>query len=82
LAVAARDGTDPASVDIGVQWADPATRSVAQEADATVKLYQAGVIGRSTALRRLGYTDAQIATIRAEARADSLDSLDLSKVLG
>ena len=41
--IAVRDGRDPNMIDdIRVQWADAATRSVAQEADAIVKLYQAG----------------------------------------
>jgi hypothetical protein len=84
LMIAARDGTDPASVDVSVQWADPATRSIAQESDSVVKLYAAGVIGRSTALRRLGYTDAEIERIRSEARADALDAAgtDLSAFVG
>ena len=38
------DGQDPQQVDVRVAWADAATRSVAQEADAVVKLYQAGLL--------------------------------------
>jgi hypothetical protein len=83
LLVAVRDGVDPASVDVSVQWADPATRSQAQEADAVTKLFTSGIIGRSTALRRLGYSDSEIATIRTEARGDALDAsgTDLSSLL-
>jgi hypothetical protein len=68
LMAAVRDGTDPALIDdIRVQWADAATRSVAQEADATVKLYQVGLLPRDFALKKLGYSDTEIAEIRAAA---------------
>ncbi len=73
LAVAVREGVDPASVDVAVKWADPATRSVAQEADAVTKLYAAGLLPASVALRRLGYSDAEIDEIRAARRAEALD---------
>lgn len=43
--------------------ADAATRSVAQEADATVKLFQAGLLPQSYALAKLGYSDDEIRTI-------------------
>ena len=58
--VAVSDGRDPQRVEARVQWADAATRSVAQEADAVVKLYQAGLLPASYALRKLGYTDDEI----------------------
>lgn len=63
LMVAVRTGQDPATVRARVSWADPATRSVAQEADAAVKLVQAGILPREYALRKLGYTDAEITEI-------------------
>jgi len=66
LMIAARDGRDPNMIDdIRVQWADAATRSVAQEADAVVKLYQAGLLPRDYALSKLGYSADEIAKIRA-----------------
>lgn len=67
---------------IGVVWADPATRSVAQEADAVVKLHAAGILPTSVALARLGYTAAEIDTIRAARRAEALDSagIDLTAI--
>lgn len=74
LMAAVATGADPAAVDVTVQWADPSTRSAAQEADATVKLYEAGIIGRSTALRRLGYDEAEIGRIRGESRSDAADT--------
>ena len=73
LMVAVRNGTDPESVDVRVRWADAATRSVAQEADAVVKLYSAGLLPASTALARLGYSSDEIDTIRSARRAEALD---------
>lgn len=72
LVVAVRDGRDPALVeDIRVQWADAATRSVAQEADATVKLYSAGLLPASYALSKLGYSEDEITEIRATRAQDN-----------
>ncbi|BCI55696.1 hypothetical protein NIIDNTM18_49740 [Mycolicibacterium litorale] len=66
LMIAVRDGRDPSLIDdIRVQWADAATRSVAQEADAVVKLFQAGLLPRAYALSKLGYPDDEIAKIDA-----------------
>ena len=68
LMVAIRDGRDPNLIDgIRVQWADAATRSVAQEADAVVKLYQAGLLPQAYALAKLGYSDDEISKITATA---------------
>lgn len=67
LMIAVRDGSDPNQIDdVRVQWADAATRSVAQEADAVVKLYQAGLLPRSYALGKLGYSDDEISKILAQ----------------
>lgn len=67
LMAAVRDGRDPNLIDdIRVQWADAATRSVAQEADAVVKLFQAGLLPQSYALAKLGYSSDEIAAITAE----------------
>lgn len=71
-------GTDVSEVEVRVVWADFATRSEAQAADATVKLYQAGVLSRSGALRRLGYTEGQITAEREALRAESLDAQGVS----
>lgn len=65
LMAAVRTGQDPHKIEVGVSWADPSTRSVAQEADATVKLVQAGILPRRWALKKLGYTDAEVAEIEA-----------------
>ena len=71
--VAVRDGADPEAVDVRVRWADAATRSVAQEADAVVKLFTAGLLPASAALARLGYSADEIETIRSARRAEALD---------
>ncbi|KUI43916.1 hypothetical protein AU197_21160 [Mycobacterium sp. IS-1590] len=78
LMIAVRDGRDPNMIDdIRVLWADAATRSVAQEADAVVKLYQAGLLPASAALTKLGYSEDQIAEIRAARRGEALDTAGL-----
>jgi hypothetical protein len=75
LIIAVRDGRDPQQIDdVRVQWADAATRSVAQEADAVVKLHQAGILPTSYALAKLGYSDDEITKIRTARRAEALDS--------
>ena len=74
LMVAVRTGLPPHAVELAVQWADPATRSIAQEADAVVKLFSAGLLPASFALRKLGYSDDEVGQIRAARRAESLDA--------
>jgi hypothetical protein len=69
LMTAVRHGTDPDRVEVRVGWADAATRSVAQEADAVVKLFGAGLLPQSYALSRLGYTDDEISTITGRESA-------------
>jgi Phage portal protein, SPP1 Gp6-like len=72
LMVAVRDGRDPSLVDdIRVHWADAATRSVGQEADAVVKLSQTGLLPASYALAKLGYSDDEIAVIRSARTQDT-----------
>lgn len=74
LAHAIRTNTDPLAAEITVTWADPATRSVAQEADAVVKLFTAGLLPATAALERLGYTEDQISRIRSARRTEALDT--------
>lgn len=71
---AIRTGTDPAAVEVSIKWADPATRSTAQEADAVTKLYAAGLLPVSVALEKLGYSAEDVARIRAARRAEALDN--------
>lgn len=81
LMIAVRDGRTPELIDdIRVQWADAATRSVAQEADAVVKLYQAGLLPASYALSKLGYTADEITEIHAARSRDAVASVDLNRV--
>lgn len=72
LIVAVRDGVDPASVQVQVQWAPADTSSAAAEADATVKLFQANLLPASYALQKLGYSADEIAAIRAARAADAV----------
>lgn len=74
LLVAAGDSTPIAAVDdLRVRWADPSTRSIAQEADAVVKLFSAGLLPADAALRRLGYSEDDVAKIRTARRTEQLD---------
>ena len=84
LMVAVRTGQDPQTVELAVQWADPATRSIAQEADAVVKLFSAGLLPASYALKKLGYSDDEVTQIRAARRAEALDNTgaDLTSLFG
>lgn len=60
---AVRTRQNPNRIDVKVQWADPSTRSVAQEADAVTKLFTVGLLPAAYALKRLGYTDTEITEI-------------------
>ncbi|WP_353107740.1 phage portal protein [Gordonia sp. (in: high G+C Gram-positive bacteria)] len=83
LMIAVRDGADPHRVDPRVVWADPATRSIGQEADAIVKLYSSGLLPADYALQKLGYGDDEITQIRTARRTAALDAtaVDLSKLV-
>ena len=54
LMVAVRDGVDPEQVEVRVQWADAATRSVAQEADAVVKLFMSDLVSAAVRTPQVG----------------------------
>ena len=72
--IAVRTGKPIDQIQADVRWADAATRSVAQEADAVVKLVQAGILPPSIALERLGYAQDEIVRIREAKRLESFDS--------
>lgn len=65
LMVAVRTGADPRTIRTSVDWAPADTRSAAQEADAVVKLFQAGILPRQFALQKLGYSAEDIEQIEA-----------------
>lgn len=70
LAIAIETGRDPRSVDVRVAWRPADQSSLAQASDATVKLYQSGLLPQSSALRMLGYSDEAIDQIRKDMAAD------------
>ncbi|MDX1879627.1 phage portal protein [Mycolicibacterium sp. 141076] len=68
LMKAVRTGQRVTDIPCRVVWCDPGTRSEAQMSDAVTKLVQAGILSKSGALRRMGYTENEISA-EAEARA-------------
>ncbi len=74
LMIATRTGADPLALDVRVEWADASTRSIAQEADAVTKLFAAGLLPASYALKRLGYSADEIDAIRTARRTEALDA--------
>jgi Phage portal protein, SPP1 Gp6-like len=70
LAIACETGRDPRSVDVNPQWCDASNASMAQEADAVVKLHAANLLPTSFALRKLGYSEAEIEQARQDMTAD------------
>ncbi len=70
LAIAVETGRDPRTVDARPVWRPADQSSDAQAADAVTKLYQVGLLPRSAALRKLGYSDQEIAAIRADTTDD------------
>jgi len=77
-----RDGVDPADVECRVQWADPSTRSQAQEADAVTKLYAANIISRVTALEKLGFSEEEIAADIARKRGEVANETEMGVYFG
>lgn len=74
LMIAVMDRVDPVVVDdVVVFWSEAGTRSMAQEADAAVKLFEVGLLPRAFTLRKLGYSDEEILQIEAEIRFAGLD---------
>lgn len=67
LMIAVRDQVDLNAIDdVTVFWSEAGTRSMAQEADAAVKLFEVGLLPRAFTLRKLGYSDEEILEIEAE----------------
>lgn len=76
LAVAIRDGRyDPALNRLETVWSDPETRTVAQGADAALKLVQGGLLTADAALEHyVGMTPGQIEQNRTLRRRAALDT--------
>ncbi|MDH3025309.1 phage portal protein [Gordonia alkanivorans] len=67
LILAVEHGGEVTDYSPRVQWADPATRSAAQEADAVVKLHAAGIISTTEARTRLGIDNPDLGPTQAPA---------------
>jgi hypothetical protein len=72
LGIAAETGRDPRSVDVRVAWRPADQSSLAQASDATTKLFAAGLLPQSSALRLLGFSDEQIDQIRQDMTDDTV----------
>lgn len=57
LAVAFADHVDPDDVEVRIRWANPATRSTAQEADAVTKLFSLGIMDLAEARELMGLVE-------------------------
>lgn len=79
LAQAIITGKDPEALDVRVRWADPATRSMAQEADAVVKLHGEGLLPTDFALARLGYDKGEIKQIRQARLSAAAEQVRLTQ---
>lgn len=77
LALLIADGGLPAGADaLESVWRDASTPTVAQKADATVKLRQAGLVTLRQAREDLGYSAEQIAVMEAD------DAVAAARILG
>ena len=72
-------GEWPATNDIKALWFDPATPTRAQMADATMKMYQAGIISQQGAWDEMGWDEPRKARERAYFAEEATDPL-LSKL--
>jgi hypothetical protein len=67
IALLVRHGeVSPEAARMEMQWRDASTPTIAQRADATVKLFQAGLLPRLQAWEDLGYSSTQIARMQKE----------------
>lgn len=76
--IAVDTGTGPADITVRVQWASAATRSVSQEADAAVKLYQSGLLSRRATLARLGLSEDEINAELTAINQDASTARDIT----
>lgn len=61
---------DPKLASMETLWRDPATPTRSQSADASVKLFQAGIISRRQARRDVGYTSVQISNMEMDDKVE------------
>lgn len=79
LAVAIRDGRyDPRLDKLEVVWKDAETRTLAQSADAALKLVAGGLVPVDQALADLGYTPTEIERMREMRSRDNTTGKELS----
>lgn len=83
LVIAVRDGVDPLPLDVETVWANPETRTPAQQADAAAKLAGIGVPLSTVLAEQMGWSPAQIERVRDARRAEALDGagVDLAGLL-
>jgi hypothetical protein len=82
LLVAVDTGQKPSTIDMRVSWRPADSRSESQLSDSVTKLVQSNILPVSYALRKLGYSDDEIALIRQARRAEVLDGQGLGVQLG
>lgn len=71
-----RDGAwDPAARSLETIWRDASTPTVAQKADAAVKLHQAGIVPLRQTREDLGYTQAQIERMEEQDEQAAQDAM-------
>ena len=79
LALLIRDGQlDPRAARLQTIWADAATPTVAQRADAAVKLHQAAIVPLRQTREDLGYSPPQIERMEEEDERDAALALGLA----
>lgn len=78
--VAVRDDSNPHNVSVEVVWADPATRTIAQEADSVSKLASGDrpILPMRQARQKLGYSLSEIAEMEKQDSAEAAMRLAVS----
>jgi hypothetical protein len=83
LVLLVRDGrVDPRTRSLETVWRDPATPTFAQMADATTKLFAAGLLPKEVAWERLGFSAVEIRRMRAmdEEALTRMTAMDLHQL--